>query len=326
MAALNPNQFSGAAKPAGSGVALNATRGAALGGIAAGVPGAIAGGAAGAAQSLPAVRTAERNVGNIATGGVKGAASGVKSAAKTFGPIGSIATGGLPEAVGGAAGALRGAAASPAGRNIIQGAESGAKSAMKNFGWAGPIAGAVGGIAGGINGLFRDRSAKPSTPTSPAAPKAATTPAAGGAYTVKKGDTLSGIASANNTTVDALRKANPAFTAPGSKYNNGNMIWSGTKVNMPGASAAPAAPSNQQMKINTPKPAGGAGVGAIGSIGSMVSGMGKSSAPSVPNRAPAANFNSKISQMPFETGPGAQAPKIQNAPFTPGNKPNIQAI
>jgi len=56
--------------------------------------------------------------------------------------------------------------------------------------------------------------------------------AGGSTYTVKKGDTLSGIAKANNTTLAAIREANPKFTK-NKKYKQGSMIYSGTKVRIP---------------------------------------------------------------------------------------------
>jgi LysM repeat protein len=71
-------------------------------------------------------------------------------------------------------------------------------------------------------------------PTKPVANK----PVTGGGgtttnvYTVKKGDTLSGIAKANETTLAALREANPKFMK-NKKYKQGSMIWSGTKVRIP---------------------------------------------------------------------------------------------
>lgn len=55
---------------------------------------------------------------------------------------------------------------------------------------------------------------------------------AGTTYTVKKGDTLSGIAKANNTTLAAIREANPKFMK-NKKYKQGNIIFSGTKVKLP---------------------------------------------------------------------------------------------
>jgi len=55
---------------------------------------------------------------------------------------------------------------------------------------------------------------------------------ASGVYTVKSGDTLSGIAKANKTTLAAIRAANPEIMKK-KKYKQGSMIWSGTKVNIP---------------------------------------------------------------------------------------------
>lgn len=50
-------------------------------------------------------------------------------------------------------------------------------------------------------------------------------------YTVKPGDTLSGIASRNGTTVAKLVAANPKITNP-------NLIYSGTKITIPAKKAA----------------------------------------------------------------------------------------
>lgn len=55
--------------------------------------------------------------------------------------------------------------------------------------------------------------------------------------TVKAGQTLSSIAKANKTTVSALKKANPVL-ATNPKYNGGNTLFSGTKLNLPGATPA----------------------------------------------------------------------------------------
>jgi murein DD-endopeptidase MepM/ murein hydrolase activator NlpD len=55
------------------------------------------------------------------------------------------------------------------------------------------------------------------------------------AYTIKKGDTLSGIAKANKTTVQKIMDANPSITNP-------NVIRAGAKINIPTA-AAPTAPA-----------------------------------------------------------------------------------
>ncbi len=59
---------------------------------------------------------------------------------------------------------------------------------------------------------------------------------------VQSGQTLSSIAKANNTTVDAIKEANPKLVE-NPKYNSGNTLFSGTTVVIPAAKpAAPAAP------------------------------------------------------------------------------------
>jgi hypothetical protein len=62
--------------------------------------------------------------------------------------------------------------------------------------------------------------------------------------TVKPGDTLSAIAKANNMTLAEIRAINPTImNTP--KYNDGNMIWSGTKIVVdPGSGTKP--------KVTTP--------------------------------------------------------------------------
>ena len=55
--------------------------------------------------------------------------------------------------------------------------------------------------------------------------------------TVRSGQTLSSIAKANGTTVSAILKANPVLTT-NPKYNNGNTIFAGTKVTIPGSGSA----------------------------------------------------------------------------------------
>ena len=52
-------------------------------------------------------------------------------------------------------------------------------------------------------------------------------------YTVKKGDTLSGIAKSSGVKLSEVLAANPKIADKKSKYKGGNMIWSGTKVKLP---------------------------------------------------------------------------------------------
>ena len=66
----------------------------------------------------------------------------------------------------------------------------------------------------------------------------------GGTYTVKPGDSLSDIAAANGTTVDALLQRN--------NIADPNVLYSGQVINLPGSNA-PAAP--QEKPAEQPKPA-----------------------------------------------------------------------
>jgi LysM repeat protein len=66
-------------------------------------------------------------------------------------------------------------------------------------------------------------------------------------YTVQKGDTLSQIAKDAGISLNELKDLNPKFTSD-PKYKNGNMIWSGTKVNLPGKSIEPI-----ETVTNTPE-------------------------------------------------------------------------
>lgn len=69
------------------------------------------------------------------------------------------------------------------------------------------------------------------------------------AYTIQSGDTLGGLATSNNTSVDALMKANPSITDP-------NKIFAGSSLNIPTAntttSTTPTVVSNYntQSKVN----------------------------------------------------------------------------
>jgi LysM repeat protein len=78
--------------------------------------------------------------------------------------------------------------------------------------------------------------------------------AAGGTYTVKPGDTLAKIAAANGTTVQALMGANG--------LKNPDLIYTGQRLTIPGASSAPAA-GPARPPANPPAvaaPAGGTGL------------------------------------------------------------------
>lgn len=76
-------------------------------------------------------------------------------------------------------------------------------------------------------------------------------------YDIKPGDTLSAIAAANNTTVDALMKANPSITDP-------NKIYAGSSLKLPGSTSTGSSASYS----------GGAGNSSGGSSSTVTGGAG----------------------------------------------------
>lgn len=247
---LNPNQFKPAAGPLSG-------------------PLGIVG--RGLTNAAPKVASAEKAVGGAAIGAARtigGAAKAVGraevGAAKAIGrgavKAAPYAAGAALAPVVGPAAAAYGASQTPGGRSILKGAVQGAKGPNMGFGIAGavpgavkgavtsqggknvlsgmgkgaligsiggPVGAAVGAGIGAIGGLFSNRGMKPKAQPAANAP----VPNRATPYVVKKGDTLTSIAAANKTTVAGLRKANPALMN-NPKYNKGNMIWSGTKVNL----------------------------------------------------------------------------------------------
>lgn len=86
-------------------------------------------------------------------------------------------------------------------------------------------------------------------------PQMPTQPQQNQSYKIQRGDTLSGLAKRNNTTVDALAKAN--------NIKDVNKIYAGRSLNIPGmpqqggpqAAAKPKAPNQVVAKSPTPAPA-----------------------------------------------------------------------
>jgi hypothetical protein len=278
---LNPTQFGKVGGAIVGGAA----------GLSGGLPGAAAGAYLGSKAGPVVARnaaTGASNVGNVAGGALSHAASGAAAGFKHFGPLGAI--------VGGEAGAVRGAASSAAGHNVLHGMGTGAKWGALG----GPVGAAAGAVAGGIAGLFHHRGA--STPNAgAAAPSIAEAKpgatSAGSAYTIKRGDNLSSIAASHGTTLDAVRKANPEF-ASNPKYKNGNMIFSGGKVNLPGAKAASSSSAPTVPNRATPQRA-------------MVS-------PSQPS------MMGKVQNMPYNSTTPASPTPLPNA--SRANKTMIQPL
>lgn len=112
----------------------------------------------------------------------------------------------------------------PDGSSLVPGTDAykkGSKTRPKNPVAPGAASGSSGGSSGGAKGG-----------ATPGAGGSTITATPGSTYTVKKGDTLSAIAKASGVSLSEIRKANKKF-ATNPKYKQGNMIWSGTKVNIP---------------------------------------------------------------------------------------------
>lgn len=123
--------------------------------------------------------------------------------------------------------------------------------------------------------------------------------------TVKSGQTLSSIAKANGTTVAALKAANPKLTTD-PKYKGGAVIFSGTKLNLPGATPTKATASNVSGGITDSQNA--ARLAAAAGTGGSTS--GSSTTTLTPNKtAVTGNTRTLLSQNPYAgtySAPGSQ--------------------
>jgi len=122
----------------------------------------------------------------------------------------------------------------PNGESLVPGTDAYKKGSktrpvIKDGKVVGGTSGAKGGATGGTSG---GASGSKSGGATPGAGGSTITAKPGSTYTVKSGDTLSAIAKASGVSLSEIRKANKKF-ATNPKYKQGNMIWSGTKVNIP---------------------------------------------------------------------------------------------
>lgn len=133
---------------------------------------------------------------------------------------------------------------------------------------------------------------QPSTPPAPA-PGTGT---AAGSYTVRSGDTLSGIATRHGVSLSALTAANPQIRNP-------NLIHPGQKINIPGGGKS--SPPVQGPGPSTPTPAGNATGARTAQIAESFLGRNASELkrsgdlpmnPNVPNNVCCANFVSAVLQ------------------------------
>lgn len=119
----------------------------------------------------------------------------------------------------------------PDGSSLVPGTDAwkkGSKTRPTNPVAPGAAGGSSGGSSGGASGGSSGGSKGGSGSKGGTAPKV--TP--GSAYIVKSGDTLSAIAKAAGVSLSDIYATNKKFKQ-NPKYKGGNMIWSGTKVNIP---------------------------------------------------------------------------------------------
>ena len=129
------------------------------------------------------------------------------------------------------------------------------------------------------------------TPTTPAASTTPTTPTpSAGSYTIKAGDTLSAIARANNTTVDAIMRANPQIKDP-------NVISSGASLSLPGSSAPSGLNTTGLIEAYARRQAGTASATDVANLDYA---MSKGWTP------PSASGSSQASQTTQQTSAGPQ--------------------
>jgi LysM repeat protein len=119
-------------------------------------------------------------------------------------------------------------------------------------------------VPGSVSAIQNDISPTPEPTSEPTAPTPKPSDASAGAaptpkpaapptkppVVVKSGDTLSSIAKANGTTVSAILAVNPKLTTD-SKYNNGETIFSGTKITLPTAAATGSNPAVSNLDKRT---------------------------------------------------------------------------
>lgn len=143
-------------------------------------------------------------------------------------------------------------------------------------------------------------------PISPT-PTPTPTPSAGSSYSVRSGETLSGIAKAQGTTVDELMRLNPSIKNP-------NLIYSGQSLNLPNASPAEQkedfsavksmSDANQVINANQDKDAASASISneppTRKTTEDIISEITKATAPE--KEKPTANFEQSLQSYRIQYG------------------------
>lgn len=117
-------------------------------------------------------------------------------------------------------------------------------------------------------------------------------------YTVKSGDTLSGIAKKSGISLSQLYTLNPKFkTDP--KYKGGNLIWPGTTVKVP---SPPAPPSTTRSPAPPSPPANSSSSSGSASSSSTAKSPSPPKAQAPTSPSPSTSSSSKpVKSAPIET-------------------------
>lgn len=182
---------------------------------------------------------------------------------------------------------------------------AGLKGALQNKDWA--------GFARGYNGpayaqnqydtkmaaaYARYAGSNPPPVNNPAPTAPAPSPAQGGSYTVRGGDTFSGIAQQHGVSLAALSSANP-------QIGNINLIHPGQAIRIPGGTNGNPSPVDAGGRIDSPAPVGGGDASSAAQIAQKYLGWWAGDLkvsghlpmnPNVPNTVNCANFVSAVLQ------------------------------
>lgn len=151
-------------------------------------------------------------------------------------------------------------------------------------------------------------------------------------YTIKSGDTLSGIARANNTTIDALLKLNPSITNPNLIYAGGHLNLTPLAANAHSTALSARATPKQAADIATSFSSPNATTGSTGvpqNLGEIL-GVGTPTSPTAP--IPVSSLSNNVdlggilARATGGTTTGSDIAGLVSALSTTGNTDEVKRI